>query len=306
MRTRRWTNFAVTATLLSGTAVVNAAGDGDPAKLTPIEEVVMYGIDADTYELLRYTFDTDEYVRIGVVSDQNGNVVEDVESMTMIPHGPFKGIYGTPNFYEDKPSRLVRINPLDATAMMYPNSILGGEGKVEGLAAVQDPDTGDWYLVASTDNDTIEVIDPATGIGAKIRDVDRNYEGLALAPDGTLYGATTDPAELWVIDLPSGNETKVGQMASFTKCEALEFAFGDDEARIKIPNEGAEVVPDSWTDDGILFGFDDDADAFLIINMATGDAVQWFCSFATIDCEGMAFTTKRRDAWGVIVAEACD
>jgi hypothetical protein len=306
MQTRQWTNLAVTATLLSATAVINAAGDGDPVQLTPIEEVVMYAIDADTYELLRYTFDTDEYVRIGVVSDQNGDVVVDVESMTMIPHGPFKGIYGTPNFYEDKPSRLVRINPLDATAMMYPNTILGGDGKVEGLVAVQNPVSGDWYLIGSTDNDTIELIDPATGIGAKIADVNRNYEGLAMAPDGTLYGATKDPAELWLIDLSSGTETRVGQMASFTKCEALEFAFGDEESRIKIPNEGEEVVPDSWTDDGILFGFDDDADALLIINMVTGDAVQWFCSFATIDCEGMAFTTSRRDAWGVIVVEACD
>jgi hypothetical protein len=136
--------------------------------------------------------------------------------------------------------------------------------------------------------------------------VDRNYEGLALAPDGTLYGSTKEPAELWEIDLSSGTETRVGQMASFTKCEALEFAFGDDQARIKVPNDGTDPVPDSWTDDGILFGFDDDADAFLIINMATGAAVQWFTSFQTIDCEGMAFTTKTRDAWGVIVVEACD
>jgi len=306
MQTSRWTILAVTATLLSGTAVVNGAGEGDPDKATEIEEVVMYGIDADTYELLRYTFDTDEYVRIGVVTDHNGKVVEDVESLTLIPTGPFKGIYGTPNFYEDKPSRLIRINPLDAMATMLPNSILGGEGKVEGLAAVQDPGTGAWYLVASTDKDTIELIDPATGIGTKIIDVDRNYEGLALAPDGTLYGSTKDPAELWEIDLSSGNETRVGQMASFTKCEALEFAFGDDETRIKVPNDGADPVPDSWTDDGILFGFDDDADAFLIINMATGDAVQWFAAFQTIDCEGMAFTTKTRDAWGVIVVDACD
>ncbi len=50
------------------------------ATTTAIEEVVMYGIDADTYELLRYTFDTDEYVSIGVVTDENGNVVVDVEA----------------------------------------------------------------------------------------------------------------------------------------------------------------------------------------------------------------------------------
>ena len=101
---------------------------------TAIEEVVMYGIDADTYELLRYTFANDEYVRIGVVTDQNGNVVLDMESLAFIPNGPDKGIYGTANWYESKPTRLVKINPLDATGYVYPNQI--GFAKGEGLAAM--------------------------------------------------------------------------------------------------------------------------------------------------------------------------
>jgi len=116
---------------------------------------------------------------------------------------------------------------------------------------------------------------------------------------------------LWIIepnpsDIYDQTETKVARIGNYGKCEALEFAFGDDSARIKVPNGGSSVVPDSWTADGGLFGFDDDRDAFLIINPSTGAAVEWPSSFNTIDAEGFAFTTRNRDSWGVIVVDACD
>ena len=84
------------------------------------DALVVYAIDGDAYELVRYNFDTDIYVRVGVVTDQNGNVVTDIEGLAMIPHGPFKGLYGTATFYGILPPRLVKINALDATALLYP------------------------------------------------------------------------------------------------------------------------------------------------------------------------------------------
>ncbi|MHC4591035.1 MAG: hypothetical protein ACYTAQ_17395, partial [Planctomycetota bacterium] len=84
------------------------------------------------------------------------------------------------------------------------------------------------------------------------------------------------------------------------------YAFGDEECRIKIPLEAHDVVPDSWTMAGILFGFADDEDALLIINAETAESVRWECSFRTIDCEGLVFTTQQRDPFGPIVASAGD
>jgi hypothetical protein len=272
---------------------------------TAVEEVVMYGIDADTYELLRYTFDNDEYVRIGKVVDETGKVVEDVEALAYIPAGPHKGFYGGANYYEDKPSRLVRINALDATAETLPAEV--GYEKVEGLVPVQNPITGEWRLLASTQNTstddgdhTLIWIDPATGAGSLIMDTNENYDGLTLAPDGTLYGVTRD-SDLYTIDPVAGTETLLGVLSGFGAPEALEWAYGDDAAKIDVPG-----VPSDWTKNGVLFSFSDDDDALLILDPKTGDAVEYTCSFQTIDCEGLVFSTQFRDAHGAIVAEGCD
>ncbi|MHC4786953.1 MAG: hypothetical protein ACYTE6_13450 [Planctomycetota bacterium] len=301
-----WIAAGAIVALTPRPSVLNAAGEGDPPELTDINMIIMYGIDADTYELLRYNFSTDEYVRIGVVTDQHGNVVTDVESLAMIPHGPDKGLYGTANYYEARPSKLVRINALDATAWVYPLDI--GFDKVEGLVAVQDQVTYEWNLLAAHRRpDTgLITIDSTTGVGAEVMPTAERYQGLAMAPDGTLYGSSKDPAALWKIDLATGDEDRVGDIGSYRKCEALEHAFGDTEPRIKVPLEAQDVVPDSWTQEGILFGFADDEDEFIIINSQTGHAVQWVCSFRTIDCEGMVFTTQYRDPFGPILASAGD
>jgi hypothetical protein len=298
------------AALLPAAPTATAAGEGEPPELTPFEDVVMYAIDADTYELLRYTFDSDLLIRIGVVIDQNGVVVTDVEGLALIPSGPYKGVYGTANYYEDQPSKLVRISAFDASGWVYPADI-GHEDKVEGLVSVRNPLTGDWSLLAAhkqPDPGLIK-IDPATGAGTPIRQTSQRYQGLAISSTGKLYASTQDPAELWEIDLSrdeDNDETLIGQMSDYTKCEALEWAFGDNEPRIKVPEEGHDVVPDSWTMNGILFGFDDDADAFLIINADDGDAIRYECAFQTIDCEGLVFTTRTRDTYGAVLADGCD
>ncbi len=306
MKSCPWIALGAMAVLLPSGVAVHAAGEGDPPQLTDINEVVMYGIDADTHELLRYDFGTDEYLRIGVLKDQNDNVVTDVEGLAMIPNGPHKGLYGTANYYLTQPTRLVRINALDASAWVYPTEV--GFEKVEGLVAVRDPVTYEWSLLGAYKNPDpgLISIDPLTGSGTLIMETAQRYHGLALDPDGLLYGATRDPSRLWTIDRATGDEDLVGSMSGYTKCEALEMGLGDNEPRIKVPGDGPSVVPDSWTQGGIMFGFDDDADALLIIDPASGNAVQWPCSFQTIDCEGLVFTTRTRDPFGPIVASAGD
>ena len=55
---------------IAATLLISAAAEGaDPP--TPITELVIYGIDADTHELMRYVFSNDTFFRIGVVRDQN-------------------------------------------------------------------------------------------------------------------------------------------------------------------------------------------------------------------------------------------
>jgi hypothetical protein len=289
------------------------------APATTIEELVMYGVDADTYELLRYTFDTDEYVRIGQVIDENGDVIEDMECLAYIPSGPFKGFYGASNFYEAQPAQVARIDAMDASAQWLPQSV--GFGKIDGMVTVQDPGTGEWILLASTrysvevDNDEdypdddgpcLIAIDLVTGRGTPVSIGIEHYRGLAISPGGELYGLSKD-GDLWTcrpnpLDVYDQQEDKIGP-SGFDKIEALEWAYGDSVDRIDGSTFG---VPDTWTQDGALFGFDDDTDSLLIFDPSTGDSQKIPCAFQTIDCEGMVFTTQFRDAFGAIVVDACD
>ncbi|MHC4217151.1 MAG: hypothetical protein ACYSU7_01725 [Planctomycetota bacterium] len=307
MRKSRWIVLGGAVCVAVGvTAALWGAGEGDPPHLTQIEEVVMYGIDADTHELLRYEFNTDAYMSLGVVKDRNDDEVTDIEGLALIPHGPHKGMYGTANFYETRPTRLVKISGLDARGSVYTANV--GYEKVEGLVSVRDPDTNEWSLLGVSKNPdpALITIDPANGTGSLIMHTDNRYLGLAMDPDGTIYGVTKDPARLWTIDPVTGEEDPVGELSGFTKVEALEHAFGDGDPRIKIPMVGHEVVPDSWTMSGVLFGFADDEDALLIIHANSGNTVQWECSFQTIDCEGLVFTTRAVDPYGPIVNTAGD
>ena len=73
MRKSHWIVFGSVVCVSAGTAVLWGAGEGDPPQLTQIEDIVMYGIDVGTHELLRYEFGSDGYLPIGVVKDQNDN-----------------------------------------------------------------------------------------------------------------------------------------------------------------------------------------------------------------------------------------
>ena len=129
------------------------------------------------------------------------------------------------------------------------------------------------------------VIDPASGVGTLVMPVGLKFEGLARGADGTLYAA--ENRRLWTIDPVAGTVSLIGEHA-YQNVEALEYAFGDYDPQIEVPG-----VPDQWTADGVLFGFSDTS--LLILNPATGEAVEYDCPVDTTDCEGMVFLTEQSD-----------
>ncbi len=327
---------AITTTLLVTVSPGQAVGaPADEPEPTQIAEVVMYGIDDDTHELLRYSFRADSYLAIGVVSGQHGNVVDHIESLGYIPSGPNKGLYGVANDDDDVwddddddddgGSKLVKFQPFDATVEVYP--VATGFGKVEGMVAAIDPESGEWILyatVAGDDDDdddddwdddgdddddddddddesttaSLITINPETGIGEMVMSLGMKFEGLARRLDGTLHAA--HDAELWAIDPEAGTVTMIGDHG-YGDVEALEYAMGDAAPQIDVPG-----VLASWTVAGALIAFSEDADAMLIINPATGEAVEYECAVSETEFKGIVFLTQLTDPFGPVVAGPCD
>ena len=133
--------------LLGQACLVNAARGGDDQSPTSIIEVVMYGVEDDTHELLRYSFRTNEYIVIGEILDENGNVIDKVESLGFIPSGPQKGLYGVTNYDGSTGSKLLKFDVFDASVTLYPEDV--GFGNIEGMVSSRDPATGEWTLYAT-------------------------------------------------------------------------------------------------------------------------------------------------------------
>ena len=112
--------------------------------------------------------------------------------------------------------------------------------------------------------------------------------------------ATDMHSRLWELDPVARTETIIGDV-NYAGIGALEYAFGDEQPRIKLPLVGQNVVPDNWTMNGILFGFSEPSDALLIIDASTGAAVKWPGFFDSINCQGLVFTTQLRDPYQPIL-----
>jgi hypothetical protein len=276
--------------ILMAAVLAIPAGQAVHAQPTEIEEIVLYGIDADTDQLLRYTFDTDEFIVIGVVEPG-----AHCEAIGWVPAGSARGMYAVPSEGSLADS-LIKIDPFDGSASPFMDPNL----RVTGATSYYDAGLGAWVLLmVEHKDDYLFTLDPRTGNITYIMDC-ANFEGLAMWSDGhTVYGNTT--TELYKVDLNTKSEELIGTITSADKCESLEFAFGDFGAAITVPG-----VPAAWTQDGLLVGFDDDLDGLLIIDPATADAVRYSCSFASIDVEGIVFTTQSKDPYGRIVADPHD
>ncbi|MCZ6543639.1 MAG: hypothetical protein O6768_08235 [Planctomycetota bacterium] len=286
---------AIGAMLLGAACTSSAHGQ----VVTQIDDVVMYAIDGDTMQLLRYNFGTDEFTSVGTVIDQHGHVLNDFESLAFIPTGPDKGYYSTRNSNLHK-KILIKLNPLTAAATVSTGPQIA---YIRGMVAFQQT-PGNWkiYAASSSTPPSLVVINPVTGSAESwvpIADSSGDevvMEGLALNSDGDMYGISHNGStisELWTIDPATGVASSIGQ-DNWARIESLEFAFGDNTPDIG----GLPAAVATWDfSKGVLIGFSDNSDTLLVINPATGEGVALENSFTTLDAEGLTFTTADRDAY---------
>ncbi len=296
------------------------------APATPLGEIVLYGIDADTHELLRYTFDTDTFVRIGVVVDQNGFEIDHPEGFTYIPTGDYKGFYAvsqSKDFTGGPQHTRAKINGMDGTCVMSPQPVMP-DAQIRGMTTVPDG-IGGWRMLAISNRDSasdIRLIEihPETGLFTTLFDLTPIWGNLGLnSGAGVAWEGLSrhpDPNKLFILtgyevvefDLTDGSFQQVCDHVPINRTEALEIAFGDGGQNILIPG-----VPATWTAQGALFGFSDNLDTLVVYDMPSlldGDAVanytQYPCAFDAVDCEGIVFMTQNQDPYGKIVVDAHD
>jgi hypothetical protein len=165
-------------------------GGGNPHEPTPLEHVVMYAVDEDTHELMRYRFGSEDgaYV-IGELQYDDGSVATYVECLGYIPSGSRKGLYGVHNYDGNDRSRLVNINVLDATVTPAPVDI--GFGKVEGMVTTWDAALNKWVFYATHSGDA--GAEPVSGGGLQINWRVDEEPVRSIEPDGTYV----DPLDWW-------------------------------------------------------------------------------------------------------------
>jgi hypothetical protein len=262
-------------------------------EVTTIDDIVMYAVESsDPARLMRYFFLSDTFVPIGEVWTVEGEPVYDVEALSYVPQGPYKGLYGVAT---DGPTEqyLTRIDPLTANAIKY-GSNLGGE-HITGMIADYDYALGVWYLLGSDQGGKLRRINPANGNAETLSNVGHDFEGLARNSEGVLYANTN--TRLYRLDPDGGGQFDAVEMGSMglDKAESLEFAFGN-----AAPPVTMDGVNETWTEHGVLFVFDDDTDMFGIVNPKTGKFKQYLvdgspCAFSNQDAEGMIFVTTIND-----------
>ena len=304
-------NSRVAAPGLMATLLLSPQALAPPLPPTPVTEVIVYGIDADTHEFLRYSFETDTFVRIAVVVDQNGYVVDHPEALTYYPVGPDKGFYCSP-MGKDKTGGpknvLMKIDAMTGRGFAYSTPFT--YTALRGMTTAYDPIAGQWtmYAIAHNNQDPkLVTINPATGEDTLVMDLPQkpngslyDWEGLARHPNaGMLYATTGD--KLFEIDVAAATLTELGDHTAWARTEALEMVFGDDSNAMDIPG-----VPQGWTKDGALFCFSDNLDQMLVYNPTSGSFALFPNSFQTVDCEGLVFFTKKRDPYRAILADVFD
>lgn len=279
-----------------------------PPQETTIDDVVTYTIDSDTFELLRYAFETEEFAAVGVVATVSGEVIEDCESLAYVPDGPDKGVYSAPT-KGPYARHIVKIDPLTAIATVFLATAVPANRKVTGMVSYWDGGDGQWYVLAASsealasDPDRSESrvlirIDPKDGTSAIVATKamlgdGRRFEGLAIDARGYLYAISRThfyrihhEAGYWVEDF---GET------GLDKAEAFEIAFGDFQYSITIPG-----VDPSWTQYGVFFVASEQPQQFGVLNPADGSFAEYLVggspsTFVTKDAEGLIVVTVRHD-----------
>jgi hypothetical protein len=260
---------------------------------TGIDEIVMYAIESSNPgRLMRYFFLSDTFTLVGEVWTADGIPVDDVEALSYVPSGPYKGLYGVATDGATE-QHLTRINPLTAEAIKYgPN--MGGS-KIIGMIPDYDIALGEWYLLATDAGEKLRRINVTDGNASTVSNIGHNFEGLARNSAGVIFANTK--SKLYRLDPDGGMQYTAVLMGSMglSKAESLEFAFGNEQPQIDVPG-----VDPSWMEYGVLFVFDDDTDKFGILNPNTGQFKQYLVNgqpstFSTQDAEGMIFVTTIND-----------
>jgi hypothetical protein len=321
---------AATSLQVSAIAAFLLAGQSARGQATPMDELVLYGIDSDTNEMMRYVFSTDTFTPIGVVMDAGGQIIEHPESLAYVPTGPEKGFYTATTRYGPGPrrNRLARFDGLSLVATLYPH-VFATTG-VRGLVPEQDPVTMQWSLLGVAHNNfnpryvRISLQPGTEGFESVICPLP-NPASFLPAPAGPEeyedMAAHADPAKLWLLTneklveftkptavAPLGSFRVAGNHPPHRRTEALGIAFGDNGPAVTVPG-----LPAAWTDQGAVFTFSDNLNVLLVYArdpnpapLGTFVSTTFPNSFTTVDCEGIVIFTKRNDPFGNIVVDAHD
>lgn len=272
---------------------LGSASAGGPEPNTEIKDIVMYAVESSSpARLMRYFFLSDTFVPIGEVWTTTGVAVDDVEALSYVASGPYKGLYGIATNGATE-QHLTRIDPLTAKATLYGSNI-GGQ-KITGMISDYDYDLGEWSLLASDNGGKLRRVNVADGNATTVANIGVHLEGLARNSAGVIYGNST--TRLYRVDPAAGNQFVAVEIGSLglSKAESLEFAIGNDQPPVDIPG-----VDPSWTTYGALFVFDDPTNKFGIVNPNTAQFVEYTVngspsSFCNEDAEGMIFVTTAND-----------
>ena len=331
---------AAGAAVAVGAAIVPAecalaAGDG---AAMPIDEFVAYAVDDSSHMLLRYDFEADRVLELGLVQTSANSVLTGLESLAFLPDRLH--LYAVWNYQGDSQSKVVKISLRDGTATLFSSDV--GYGNIQGLAAMEFKDSdsnnghgndcdgydednpgksegvnengmghgahsGCWKLFAvctttgkKGSTHRLVMIDPESGRADTHMSLSRSYEGLAAGPNDMLYASSG--GELWRIDPHALTETHVGSSAA-SDLSALDFARGDGESSdaVSVPGIDAEV-----TAEGVLMGFSRQNDGLVVLNTADGDAYRYESELDEYDVTGLIVLSRADDPISCMVAGLYD
>ncbi|MBL1216283.1 MAG: hypothetical protein D8M59_02175 [Planctomycetes bacterium] len=300
--------------------------DGEQTRVTSISDMILYGVDSRSHELIRYDFGTDRLASVGQVQLDDGTVVHGIESLAYIPGRPY--LFAVWN-YDDTSgkSKLITINLFTAQAAAYQFDT--GSANIQGMVAVnlegQDANRGHgndcdgfdednrgnsngvnengmghgahsgcWRLFAVQDSGrggrnqySLISINPDTGRASSVMSVSRAYTGLAAGDDLSLFA--TEGNTLWALDVSNESEASVGSHI-LDDITALTLAGGADDAYVDIPG-----FDDDLSIDGALFGFTGSDNTLTLFDKTTGEAVPYESSLSDSTLDGIVVLTRHDD-----------
>lgn len=304
---------------IASLALTAIAAVAAPAGATDLADLVMWAIHDDTHELVQFNFETDTSTLVGVITDQHGHVLDDLEALGYIPSGPNMGFYAVQNSTGCcHQKKLIRIDGLTGVATVFDSG--PDVGYTRGMDVFEES-PGEWRLYVSITSGSspkqcrLKTVNPSTITpydSKEIREVG-DYdgdgttwvvmEGLALDGAGTLFGVShigSTQTVLWTINRITGIATPRGT-SSWQRIEALQFASGANTPTMTDLPPAAQAWGAAAFANGVLFAFADNDDQFLILNPLTGQGTPAPGSFTSNDVEGLNFMNVNADPYEPVI-----